>query len=91
MAREVSNRETEASAAFDMLTSTRDALDRDMQKWWQEYTIKLNNYRSLKNESLCNNPEKLSTALEDIETNIERVKFERLDKLKHILYQQIFK
>ena len=86
----MSNRETEASAAFDMLTSTRDALDRDMQKWWQEYTIKLNNYRSIKNESLCNNPEKLSTALEDIETNIERVKFERLDKLKHI-YQQPFK
>ena len=87
----MSNRETEASAAFDILTSTRDALDRDMQKWWQEYTIKLNNYRNIKNESLCNNPETLSTALEDIETNIERVKFERLDKLKHLLYQQIFK
>ena len=72
---------TGASAAFDILTSTRDALDREMQKWWQEYTTKLNNYRSIKNQSLCNDPETLSSALQDIETNIEKVNSERLDKL----------
>ena len=72
----MANREASAaSAAFDILASTREVLDRDMQKWWEEYTTKINSYRSIRNQSLCTNPEALSLALDDIETNIEKVSY----------------
>ena len=68
-----------ASAAFNILASTREVLDRDMQKWWEEYTNKINSYRSIRNESLCTNPEALSLALDDIETNIEKVSYKLMN------------
>ena len=72
----MANREASAaSAAFDILASTREVLDRDMQKWWEEYTAKINSYKSIRNESLCANPEALSLALDDIGTNIEKVSY----------------
>ena len=82
----MANREASAaSAAFDILASTREVLDRDMQKWWKEYTTKINSYRDIRNQSLCTNPEVLSLALDDIETNIEKVSYQinelRLDDL----------
>ena len=69
----------QASAAFDILASTREVLDRDMQKWWEEYTTKINSYRSIRNQSLCTNPEALSLALDDIETNIEKVSYKLMN------------
>ena len=69
----------EASAGFDILVHTREVLDRDMQKWWQEYTTKINSYRSIRNQSLCTNPEALSLALDDIETNIEKVSYKLMN------------
>jgi len=86
-----------ASAAFDILASTREVLDRDMQKWWEEYNTKINSYKSIRNESLCTNPEALSLALDDIETNIEKVRYgwnskmEQLQKINEILHDEKFK
>ena len=82
----MANREASAaSSSFDILVSTREVLDRDMQKWWQEYTTKINSYRSIRNQSLCTNPEALSLALDDIESNIEKVTHQ-INELKLFLY-----
>ena len=76
----MAKRDAETSAALAMLTSTREAMDRDMQKWWQEYTTKINFCQSIRDQSLCTDPETLSDALGDIQTNIEKVKSERHHK-----------